>query len=137
MAEATKRDARQFNRRPKRSPEEWLKVVNRWRSSGQSADAFARAHDLHPGTLAVWASRLKSGVDGQTSRKSSGSPSSSPFLPVRVSSKSAPRDVWTEMSVAGGFEVVLTNGRRVRVAGTFRPESLAQLLAVVEGGAAC
>jgi hypothetical protein len=41
------------------------------------------------------------------------------------------------MSVVGGFEVVLTNGRRVRVAGHFRPDSLAQLLAVVEGGAAC
>jgi hypothetical protein len=45
--------------------------------------------------------------------------------------------VFSEVSIEGGFEVVLTNGRRVRVAGNFRPQVLAQLIAVVEGGAVC
>ena len=85
----------------------------------------------------MWASRLKNGVDSKSLRKSSSGTAASAFLPVRVSNKSTPSKVDTEMSVVGGFEVVLTNGRRVRVAGHFRPEALAQLLAVVEGGAAC
>ena len=137
MQKATRREARQVNRRPKRSAEEWLQEVNRWRSSGQSADVYARTHDLHPGTLAFWASRLRHGADSRPARKSTNGASASAFLPVRVSSKSALREISTEMSVVGGLEVVLTNGRRVRVAGPFRAESLAQLLAVVEGGATC
>jgi hypothetical protein len=124
MQKATRREARQVNRRPKRTPEEWLTVVTRWRSSGQRAEVYARAHDLHPGTLAVWASRLKSGVDCKPSRKLSVGASASAFVPVRVSSKTMAHEVSTEMSVAGGFEVVLTNGRRVRVAGQCRPEAL-------------
>lgn len=63
--------------------------------------------------------------------------SASVFLPVRVSGTRASREVPPEMSIEGGFEVVLTNGRRVRIAGNFRPQVLAQLIAVVEGGAVC
>ena len=122
-------------RRSKRSKAEWLELVNQWRSSGQSAVAFGGARDVHPGTLSVWASRFRHEASGQPARKSG--KGSSLFLPVRVSSEQPQREVTSELAVDGGFEVVLTNGRRVRVAGTFRAESLVRLLAVVEGGASC
>jgi hypothetical protein len=37
----------------------------------------------------------------------------------------------------GEIEVVLLNGRRVRISGNFEGEAVARLLAIVEGGAAC
>ena len=135
MQKATTRNARRGERRAKRSPTEWLELVKQWRSSGQRADEYAHAHDLHPGTLAMWASRLRHEVPGKQVRKSS--KGASIFLPVRVSSQRSPGVAISELPIEGGFEVVLTNGRRVRVAGNFRAESLARLLAVVEGGAAC
>jgi len=118
-----------------RSQAQWLQVVSQWRDSGQSADEYGRVHDLHPGTLTGWASRLRHEVAGKPGRKNGKGVSI--FLPVRVSSQRPQREVTSELTVEGGFEVVLTNGRRVRVAGNFRAEALARLLAVVEGGASC
>ena len=44
----------------------------------------------------------------------------------------------TNLPTTGGqFEVVLTNGRAVRVTGSFQPEALSNLLAVVEGMKSC
>jgi hypothetical protein len=37
----------------------------------------------------------------------------------------------------GEIEVVLLNGRRVRISGSFEGEVVARLLAIVEGGVAC
>ena len=137
MQKATTQGTREVRRRPRRTRAEWLEAVNQWRSSGQSVNGYARTHDLHPSTFAVWASRFRNGVDGKGTRKVAKDTSASVFLPVRVSGTRASREVPPEMSIEGGFEVVLTNGRRVRVAGNFRPQVLAQLIAVVEGGAVC
>jgi hypothetical protein len=59
------------------------------------------------------------------------------FLPVRVVSQRSRSERFPEVSVKGEFEVLLTNGRRVRLAGSFEPRFLARLLAVVEGGHVC
>ena len=137
MQKATTRGTREVRRRPRRSRAEWLEAVNQWRSSGQSVNGYACTHDLHPSTFAVWASRFRNGVDGKGARKVAKDTTASVFLPVRVSGTTSLREVSPEMSAKGGFEVVLTNGRRVRVAGNFCPQALSQLIAVVEGGAAC
>jgi transposase len=131
------RGTRETRKRTRRTRAEWLESVNQWRGSGQSVNGYARTHDLQPSTFAVWASRFRSGVDGKGARKVAKDTSASVFLPVRVSDTTASREVSPEIPIEGGFEVVLTNGRRVRVAGNFRPQVLAQLIAVVEGGAVC
>jgi|GEM_PF-6453751 len=37
----------------------------------------------------------------------------------------------------GEIEVVLLNGRRIRISGNFEGGAVARLLAIVEGGVAC
>jgi hypothetical protein len=122
-------------KRPARSRAAWLDEVKRWRSSGQRAEAYARSHGLHPGTLAFWASRLRHEFDGKSTRRTSGERPA--FLPVRVSSKTNARKCSLEQAGGGEFEVVLTNGRRVRFSGAYPMGALGQVLAAVEGGAAC
>jgi hypothetical protein len=126
-------------KRPRRSRGEWLAEVVRWRSSGQKADVYARAHGLHAGTLAFWASRLR-GEMATVGRRSAGNRGQ--FLPVRV----VPQDDVTlrvdrsanrsKGSLAADVEVVLTNGRRVRMSAVGE-EALGLLLDAVEGRRSC
>ena len=122
-------------KRPARSRAAWLEEVKKWRKSGQRAEAYARSHGLHPGTLAFWASRLRHDLDPKTTQKLVGAQPA--FVPVHVASQTKRRKATDQPSIEGEFEVVLTNGRRVRLAGSFAATSLARLLAAVEGGAAC
>lgn len=122
-------------RRPSRSRAAWLQEVKNWRRSGQRAEAYARAHGLHPSTLAFWASQLRHELEPKTAQKSAGA--SRAFVPVRVTRRTKRPEVTDQPPIGGEFEVALTNGRRVRFAGTFAPESLMRLLAAVEGGSPC
>jgi hypothetical protein len=122
-------------KRPARSRAAWLEEVKRWRSSGQRAETYARAHGLHPGTLAFWASRLRHEFEGKTAPRTSGMRPA--FVPVRVASKPKGSKRTLESACCGEFEVVLTNGRRVRFSGAYPMGALGQVLAAVEGGAAC
>jgi hypothetical protein len=123
------------SRRARRAAAEWVEEVNAWRSSGQSAAVYAQARGLHPATLAVWASRVRKQATGEQTRKAKTDPPM--FLPVRVVSRESRGESMSTGSVKGEFEVLLTNGRRVRIAGSFEPQSLARLPAAVEGGGAC
>jgi len=100
--------------------------VQQWRQSGQSAAEYAQAHDLDAGTLAAWASRLKKEIGGDGVRRSKPKPA---FLAVQLRQFRAPA-----VAVEGTFEVVLANGRCVRVSGEFDAERVSRLLAAVEGG---
>src|SRR5512145_742291 len=122
-------------KRPSRSRASWLEEVKNWRRSGQRAEAYARAHGLHPSTLAFWASQLRHELEPKTARKLAGA--SPAFVPVRVTRRTKRPKVADQPSIEGEFEVALTNGRRVRLAGSFATESLIRLLAAVEGGAPC
>lgn len=113
--------------RKRRSRAEWVEEVRRWRQSGRTAAVYASERGLHAGTLAAWASKLRdvATADGGAERTPSA------FLPVRVTT---PRP---SQSAGADVEIVLNNGRRVRVGGDFQSEQLARLLAVVEGGSSC
>lgn len=94
-------------------------VVSAWRRSGKPAVRFAVENGLHPARLSRWAARLdgraKSGVR---------------FHPVRL--------VPPTGRVAGeAIEVVLVDGRRVRVPAGFAAEDLERLLGVLEGRGRC
>ena len=43
----------------RRSRAQWKRIVRQWKSSGQSAKAFAAEHELNPSTLYWWSRHLK------------------------------------------------------------------------------
>jgi hypothetical protein len=115
---------RRVKKRQARSRAQWLSEVRRWRRSGQSGADYAKAHDLDRGTLAWWASRLRGDVAAEPARKRNSAPA---FLAVRVRE--------TPASVEGSLEVMLANGRCVRISGDFDVDRVSRLLAAAEGGA--
>jgi hypothetical protein len=124
--------------RPFRKREEWEAEVSKWRESGQALKEYAKAHDLHPRTLAWWVAFLKKGI-----RSRSATPTKSKekrFVPVRVVGQDfaeRPISKGATMTTFEAFEVVLVNGRRVRVTGAYQLDALIRLLNVVEGHASC
>ena len=128
-------------KRARRKRADWIPEVQRWRASGQDAEAYAAAHGLHPRTLAWWARQL----EGSGAKRGSGDDSgakrglarpASKFLPARVTDSRATSAVAAEPE-RHEVEVVLRNGRRVRVSREFQLEALARLLDAVEAGGAC
>lgn len=92
-------------------------AVEAWQRSGQPISSFARRHGLHPHRLSRWAARLQG--RGRPVR----------FHPVRIVGGNG-----------GGehreaIEVVLMDGRRVRVPAGFAAADLERVLAVLEGRA--
>jgi hypothetical protein len=112
------------NGKLKRAPRpraEWVEEVRRWRESGLSIGKYAAAHALEKGTLAWWGQQLRN----HTAR-SAASPAQ--FLPVRVTPTP---DVKLERH--SSIELVLRNGRCIRINGEFQAEALLRLLQIVEG----
>jgi transposase-like protein len=98
----------------------WRLVVARWKRSGLSVQAFCRAEGLKQATFYWWRRELN--------RRDQPKPA---FLPVRVIAERA------EPS-SGGVEVVLANGRCLRVGVGFDPQTLVQVVELLEdGGSAC
>src|SRR4029077_19781238 len=93
----------------------WRQVVARWKRSGLSVGAFCRAEGLNQATFYRWRWELK--------RRDQPKPA---FLPVRViADKPA-------VLTGGGIEVVLANGRCLRVGAGFDPHTLVQVVALLE-----
>jgi transposase len=116
-------------KRARRSRVEWSEEVRRWRESGQSATEYARERGIHAGTLAGWASKLRDSIVA----KAVGGQRRSMFVPVHVAPvASAAARAGTD---CGLVEVVLRNGRRIRITGTFDGEAVARLLTIAEGAA--
>ena len=106
-----------------------MEEVRRWRESRGTAAEYAAEHGLHAGTLAAWGSKVGSaGAESEAASRAVVA-----FLPVRVAGQvgkeSAP--------MTSVMEVVLLNGRRVRVGKEFDEDAVARLLDVAEGGRAC
>ncbi|MFC1806569.1 hypothetical protein ACFL09_06285 [Planctomycetota bacterium] len=112
----------------------WRTVLAEWEKSGLTQAAFCREHELSAKTFTWWKReltrrdavrasrrRLKGNSDASRSGKAG-------FLPVRVAGAGeAPRDGHA------GLEVVLVNGRRVRVGSDVDAELLAKVVTVLEG----
>src|SRR5262245_27188100 len=98
----------------------WRLVVARWKQSGRSVGAFCRAEGLNQATFYWWRRELK--------RRDQPKPA---LLPVRVLATEA-------VAVGAGVEVVLANGRCLRVTAGFDPHTLVQVVALLEeGGHSC
>src|SRR5690606_41912331 len=46
-------------KRPSRTRAEWIEEIRRWRKSRQTAAEYGAEHDVHPGTLVFWGSKLR------------------------------------------------------------------------------
>lgn len=116
-------------KRARRSRAEWIEEVRRWRESEQSATEYARDNGIHAGTLAGWASKVR---DSMVAKPVAGQRPSM-FVPVHVApAASTPA---TAGGDCGQVEVVLRNGRRVRISGAFDGEAVARLLIIAESAA--
>ena len=102
-------------------------VVEAWRRSGQPLSRFAAAQGVKAARLARWASRLEKRGVGTRGRGSAAGPARLKlhFHPVEL--------VGNATALQGGaIEVVLLDGRRVRVAAGFADDDLERVLRVLE-----
>src|SRR5262245_47991869 len=101
--------------RDERKERQWRRWIGEWRASGLSVRAFCDRRGLALPTFYAWRRTLE--------RRAAEVPA---FVPVQVVAEAVP-------ALATALEVVLTDGRMVRVAPGFDAATLRQLLAVLEG----
>ena len=101
--------------RDERKQDEWQRRISQCRASGLSVRAFCDRHGLSTASFYHWRRMLQ--------RRAAGEPA---FVPVQVVADAVP----TQPSA---LEVVLTDGRAVRIAPGFDAATLRRLLAVLEG----
>ena len=89
---------------------EWVRLVERWRRSEQTASQFAEREGLREGTLRHWAWKLRNGRE----------------LPAFVE-VAAP-----EVVSGGDLELVLRNELRIRVPAGFDERTLQRLVSMLE-----
>ena len=103
---------------------EWDERVKRWAKSGISIEAFAAREGLDAKRLKWWRWKLGTQVPP---------PASEPrFVPVRVVDSGA-----DSADGAAPLEVVLPNGRVVRVPAAFDAEALERVLAIASREGQC
>ena len=101
--------------RDEQKERQWRRRIDQWRASGLSVREFCERHSLASASFYNWRRVLQ--------RRAAEQPA---FVPVQVVADAVP----TLVSV---LEVILTDGRIVRVAPGFDAATLRQLLAVLEG----
>jgi hypothetical protein len=101
--------------RDERKERQWRRRINDWRASGLSVRDFCARHGLATASFYNWRRALE--------RRVAEGPA---FVPVQVVADAVPAQ-------ASALEVVLVDGRTVRVAPGFDAATLRQLLAVLEG----
>jgi transposase-like protein len=102
----------------------WRRLLEQQRSGGLSVRAFCRRHDVAEHSFYWWRRELAARPPAAASAGGVAAPL---FLPVHV----RPDDPL----VADGVEVLLGNGRRLRVGAGVEPRRLAALAAALEGPA--
>jgi hypothetical protein len=106
-------------------------VVQAWAESGQVLSRFAARHGLKGARLARWASRLGKRAVGRRERVSAGAtPLKLRFHPVALIGNAPAVET-------SAIEVVLLDGRRVRVPSGVTSEDLDRVLRVLEGRSRC
>jgi transposase len=105
--------------RRRASAAHWAERVQRWQQSGLTAEHFSRREGLDPRQLRWWKWSL-----GKRTAPGEGASVTS-FLPVRVVA-AAPT------AAPSAVEIVLGNGRRVRVLGPVDADVLAAVLEAAE-----
>ena len=101
--------------RDERKERQWRRRIGEWQASGLSVRAFCERRGLTFASFYAW----RRGLQRRAAEKAA-------FVPVQVVADAVP----TQTSA---LEVILTDGRAVRVAPGFDAATLRQLLDVLEG----
>ncbi len=101
--------------RDEQKERQWRQWITEWRASGLSVRAFCDRRGLATPSFYHWRRVLERRAAEKVA-----------FVPVQVVAEAVP-------ALATALEVVLTDGRVVRVAPGFDAATLRQLLAVLEG----
>jgi hypothetical protein len=105
--------------RDERKERQWQRLIGEWRASGLSVRAFCARRGLATPTFYAWRRTL----ERRAAEKAA-------FAPVQVVTDTTP-------ATASALEVVLVDGRTVRVAPGFDTATLQRLLAVLQEGGSC
>jgi transposase-like protein len=109
--------------RVNRTREEVHNIIGEFQASGLTQIAFGKARGINPNLLGRW---MRDERERATTRKKT---SKSRVIPVRIRRPSAP----TTPDVSHGtVEIVLANGRRLRVPAGFDEDSLLRLVNLLE-----
>jgi transposase len=93
----------------------WRMILTRWRRSSLTVREFCRAESISEPSFYAWRRKLE-----QVEQKRP------TFLPVRVVAQEA------DEPAPSGIEIVLANGRCLRVAAGFDPHTLVQVVDLLE-----
>ena len=104
----------------------WRQVVRRWQRSGLSVRAFCAAESVSEPSFYAWRRELARRAEAAATEVSP------TFVPVHVRA-----DAEVESASVPPIDLVLSNGRRLRVPAGFDPAMLRRLLAVAEETPAC
>jgi hypothetical protein len=120
----------------------WRKVLAEWSKTGLTQTAFCRERGLSLSAFGWWKGELarRDAERGPKQRAKSHARGSrgktTGFLPVRVMGSREPGGAGERVGIGDGcigLEVVLVNGRRVRVGSDVDDELLAKVVRVLEG----
>ncbi len=133
MAQRTVADVARVTRQSHWREDEARLVVEAWRRSGESRLRFAARHGIDPKRLRRWIVRLARATASATRRSARrrAGPTSVQFHPVHVV-EGAEAVTPSPGPATHGIEVVLGDGRSIRVPPGFAAADLARVLAVVE-----
>jgi len=101
---------------------EWATRVERWKRSGLSAEEFSAREGLRAARLSWWRWYLAR----KEPRRDVAAPSKLQFVPARVIERGETRPA------SPSVEVVLANGRVVRITGAVEPKLLMEAIRVLE-----
>lgn len=115
--------------RVRRSRAEWTAEIIQWRKSGLGSAEYATQRGLNRGTLLWWSRQV--GASNEV-RVAAPTAAVTPvaFVPLRV--REVP-PLESASTAQGSIEVILCNGRRVRIAGAVDGGTLARVLDAAEG----
>ena len=117
-------------RRRRWTTAEKLRLVADSLSAGLSVAEFARRHDVHPNLLHVWRRQAQTGELSVAPDGEAG------FVPVSISGEGGMARLAGEASGVGCvIEVMLRNGRVLRLPEGVAPRRVALLADALEGGA--
>lgn len=121
--------------------EQWASLIEQWRAGGLSLPAFCERHGLRRGTMQNWLYKPALKLAVERARRAAQAARETPaevaevaeqapaFLPVKIAAVATQ----PESRRHAPIEVVLREGRRIRVPRGFDPQTLRQVVATLEG----
>lgn len=127
-------------RRDPKKEASWRRQIRRQARSGVTVRAWCLAHQVSEATFHWWrrelarrdGERQKSSVPKRRYRRVSPSPA---FVPVRVSPTDPRASSNVPQAIGSHIEIALPDGRCIRVIGQVDRQTLAEVLAAMEGSA--